>query len=94
MAALARLNYFLRFVVDILQDDDEADTVGCCTLKVSNVECITPNNLKVAISCNHQRTVSKSPDAQMSKLIDKIEELKDVIKDLKIDLDRPKIGKP
>lgn len=29
------------------QDDDEADTVGCCTLKVDHVECIHPNQLKV-----------------------------------------------
>ncbi|OMP04341.1 DNA topoisomerase I [Corchorus olitorius] len=29
-----------------MQDDDEADTVGCCTLKVGNVECIPPNKLK------------------------------------------------
>ncbi|KAF8113936.1 hypothetical protein N665_0043s0012 [Sinapis alba] len=28
------------------KDDDEADTVGCCTLKVDNVECIHPNQLK------------------------------------------------
>ncbi|KAJ6894003.1 DNA topoisomerase 1 beta-like [Populus alba x Populus x berolinensis] len=28
------------------KDDDEADTVGCCTLKVANVECIPPNKLK------------------------------------------------
>ncbi|OMO83625.1 DNA topoisomerase I [Corchorus capsularis] len=28
------------------KDDDEADTVGCCTLKVGNVECIPPNKLK------------------------------------------------
>jgi len=28
------------------KDDDEADTVGCCTLKVENVECIPPNHLK------------------------------------------------
>ncbi|CAN1340102.1 DNA topoisomerase 1 beta [Linum perenne] len=28
------------------KDDDEADTVGCCTLKVSNVECVPPNQLK------------------------------------------------
>ncbi|KAK0602472.1 hypothetical protein LWI29_033737 [Acer saccharum] len=176
----------------VCQDDDEADTVGCCTLKVSNVECIPPNKLKfdflgkdsiqyvntvevelpvykaigqfqggkkqnddlfdkldtaklnahlkelmpgltakvlrtfnasitldemlskgtkqgevaekisvyqnankeVAIICNHQRTVSKSHGAQISKLTDKIEELKDVIKDLKIDLDRAKKGSP
>ncbi|EFH45854.1 hypothetical protein ARALYDRAFT_329014 [Arabidopsis lyrata subsp. lyrata] len=28
------------------KDDDEADTVGCCTLKVGNVECVPPNKLK------------------------------------------------
>jgi DNA topoisomerase-1 len=32
------------------KDDDEADTVGCCTLKVGNVECIPPNKIKVLIS--------------------------------------------
>lgn len=28
------------------KDDDEADTVGCCTLKCENVECIAPNLIK------------------------------------------------
>ncbi|KAI7840141.1 hypothetical protein COHA_006180, partial [Chlorella ohadii] len=28
------------------KDEDEADTVGCCTLKVENVECIAPNQIK------------------------------------------------
>ncbi|KAL2483757.1 DNA topoisomerase 1 [Forsythia ovata] len=28
------------------KDDDEADTVGCCTLKVENVEPLPPNSLK------------------------------------------------
>ncbi|CAK7324565.1 unnamed protein product [Dovyalis caffra] len=174
------------------KDDDEADTVGCCTLKVANVECIPPNKLKfdflgkdsiryentvevelpvykaighfqvgkkptddlfdsldtsklnahlkelmpgltakvfrtynasitldeklyeetedgdvaekiviynqankqVAIICNHQRTISKSHDAQMSRLTEKIEELKGTLKELKTDLDRAKKGKP
>ncbi|KAJ4708159.1 DNA topoisomerase 1-like [Melia azedarach] len=174
------------------KDDDEADTVGCCTLKVGNVECIAPNKLKfdflgkdsiqyvntvevelpvykaigqfqagkksnddlfdkldtaklnahlkelmpgltakvfrtynasitldemlnrgtkdgdvaekivvyqhankeVAIICNHQRSVSKSHSAQMSRLTEKIEEIKGVLKDLKIDLDRARKGKP
>lgn len=31
----------------MVQDDDEADTVGCCTLKVENVEPVPPNILKV-----------------------------------------------
>lgn len=28
------------------KDEDEADTVGCCTLKVENVECIEPNHIR------------------------------------------------
>ncbi|KAL9383543.1 hypothetical protein Peur_023866 [Populus x canadensis] len=174
------------------KDDDEADTVGCCTLKVANVECIPPNKLKfdflgkdsiryentvevelpvykairqfqvakkptddlfdsldtsklnahlkelmpgltakvfrtynasitldeklyeetedgdvaekfviynqankqVAIICNHQRTISKSHDAQMSRLTEKLEELKGTLKEFKTDLDRAKKGKP
>ncbi|GMJ15977.1 MGOUN 1, TOPOISOMERASE 1, DNA topoisomerase I alpha, FASCIATA5 [Hibiscus trionum] len=174
------------------KDDDEADTVGCCTLKVGNVECIPPNKLKfdflgkdsiqyvntvevelpvykaigqfqtgksktddlfdeldtsklnahlkelmpgltakvfrtynasitlddmlsketrdgdvaekvviyqrankeVAIICNHQRSISKSHSAQMSRLTEKITELKGVLKELKTDLDRAKKGKP
>ncbi|XP_002529020.2 DNA topoisomerase 1 alpha [Ricinus communis] len=175
------------------KDDDEADTVGCCTLKVANVECIPGSfnlkfdflgkdsiryentvevkpevyeaigtfqkgkkqtddlfdkldttklnahlkelmpgltakvfrtynasitldeklyeetedgdvaekvviyqraNKEVAIICNHQRTISKSHGAQMSKLIEKIEELKATLKELKTDLDRAKKGKP
>ncbi|XP_038686313.1 DNA topoisomerase 1 beta-like isoform X2 [Tripterygium wilfordii] len=174
------------------KDDDEADTVGCCTLKVGNVECVEKNKLKfdflgkdsiqyvntvevelpvykaikefqsgkrenddlfdkldtsklnahlkdlmpgltakvfrtynasitldsmlsrdtkdgdvaekvvvyqhankeVAIICNHQRTVSKSHSAQILRLTEKIEELKGALKELKIDLDRAKKGKP
>ncbi|KAF2303812.1 hypothetical protein GH714_023548 [Hevea brasiliensis] len=175
------------------KDDDEADTVGCCTLKVANVECIPGSfnlkfdflgkdsiryentvevkpevyeaigtfqkgkrqtddlfdkldttklnahlkelmpgltakvfrtynasitldeklyeetedgdvaekvviyqqaNKEVAIICNHQRTISKSHGAQMSRLTEKIEELKGTLKELKTDLDRAKKGKP
>ncbi|CAK8575422.1 unnamed protein product [Lathyrus sativus] len=173
------------------KDDDEADTVGCCTLKVENVTRETPNKLKfnflgkdsikyentvevelpvynailkfqkdkgpgddlfdkldtsklnahlkelmpgltakvfrtfnasitlddklnkdtkdgdaaekivvyqhankqVAIICNHQRSVSKSHSAQMIKLNEKIDELQDVLKELKVDLDRARKGK-
>ncbi|PSC70005.1 DNA topoisomerase 1 [Micractinium conductrix] len=28
------------------KDEDEADTVGCCTLKVENVECVAPHSIK------------------------------------------------
>ncbi|PSR95541.1 DNA topoisomerase 1 beta like [Actinidia chinensis var. chinensis] len=174
------------------KDDDEADTVGCCTLKVENVEPMPPNILKfdflgkdsiryqnevevelpvfkaiqhfrtgksegddlfdkldtsklnahlkelmpgltakvfrtynasitldemlsretkggdvaekvvvyqhankeVAIICNHQRTVSKSHSSQISKLNEKIEELKGTLDGLKTDLTRAKKGKP
>ncbi|KAM7460866.1 hypothetical protein LguiA_028987 [Lonicera macranthoides] len=174
------------------KDDDEADTVGCCTLKVENVEPVPPNILKfdflgkdsiryqnevevelpvykaiqqfrsgkdgaddlfdkldtsklnahlkglmpgltakvfrtynasitlddmlsketkggdvaqkvvvynhankeVAIICNHQRTVSKSHSAQMTRLNEKIDELKGVLEELKTDLSRAKKGKP
>ncbi|MFS7905120.1 putative DNA topoisomerase [Helianthus anomalus] len=51
-------------------------------------------NKEVAIICNHQRTVSKSHSAQMTRLNDKIDELKDVIKELETDLARAKKGKP
>ncbi|CAN8301835.1 unnamed protein product [Cochlearia groenlandica] len=50
-------------------------------------------NKEVAIICNHQRAVSKSHGAQIEKLALKIEELKEQIKELSIDLDRAKKGK-
>ncbi|KAK1291341.1 DNA topoisomerase 1 [Acorus calamus] len=28
------------------KDDDEADTVGCCTLKVENVSLLPPNKIQ------------------------------------------------
>lgn len=174
------------------KDDDEADTVGCCTLKVENVEPVPPNILKfdflgkdsiryqnevavyepvfkaiqqfrsgkkggddlfdkldtsklnahlkelmpgltakvfrtynasftleqqlskltqggelaekvavynvankeVAIICNHQRSVSKSHSVQISKLNEKIDELKALVEEFKVDLARAKKGKP
>ena len=174
------------------KDDDEADTVGCCTLKVDNVTCVPPNKLQfdflgkdsiryfntvevelpvynaieefrtgkkdgdpvfdkldttklnhhlkdlmpgltakvfrtynasitldailheetedgtllekiavyqrankeVAIICNHQRAVSKSHDTQMTKLNEKIDELKAQINELNKDLGKVKRGKP
>ncbi|KAI4972791.1 hypothetical protein ZWY2020_003716 [Hordeum vulgare] len=174
------------------KDDDEADTVGCCTLKVDNVTCVPPNKLQfdflgkdsiryfntvevelpvynaieefrtgkkdgdavfdkldttklnhhlkdlmpgltakvfrtynasitldailheetedgtllekiavyqrankeVAIICNHQRAVSKSHDTQMTKLNEKIDELKAQVDELNKDLGKMKRGKP
>lgn len=174
------------------KDDDEADTVGCCTLKVENVKLIPPNKLEfdflgkdsirynnvvevelpvykaigqfqsgkkdgddlfdmldtsklnahlkelmpgltakvfrtynasitldemlnrgtksgdvaekivvyqhankeVAIICNHQRSISKSHASQISRLNEKIDELKGIIDGLETDLARAKKGKP
>ncbi|XP_077231534.1 DNA topoisomerase 1 alpha-like [Tasmannia lanceolata] len=51
-------------------------------------------NKEVAIICNHQRSVSKSHGAQMSRLSEKMDELKGVLEELKVDLSRAKKGKP
>lgn len=51
-------------------------------------------NKEVAIICNHQRSVSKSHSAQMTKLSEKMAELKSVLEGLKVDLSRAKKGKP
>ncbi|KAL0726941.1 hypothetical protein Bca4012_023034 [Brassica carinata] len=46
-------------------EDEEADTVGCCTLKVDNVECIHPNQLKFDFlgkdSIRYENTVEVEP---------------------------------
>ncbi|KAF6162732.1 hypothetical protein GIB67_029001 [Kingdonia uniflora] len=51
-------------------------------------------NKEVAIICNHQRAVSKSHSAQMSRLSEKMDELKAVLDELNTDLARAKKGKP
>ncbi|CAK8570733.1 unnamed protein product [Lathyrus sativus] len=51
-------------------------------------------NKQVAIICNHQRSVSKSHTAQISKLNEKIDELQALMMELKTDLDRARKGKP
>lgn len=38
---------FFILLAGFMQDDDEADTVGCCTLKVENVKAVAPNTLEV-----------------------------------------------
>lgn len=40
-------NLCLLQLIFLPQDDDEADTVGCCTLKVENVTLVSPNQLQV-----------------------------------------------
>nr|XP_043609444.1 DNA topoisomerase 1 alpha-like [Erigeron canadensis] len=59
-----------------------------------NVVVYQHANKEVAIICNHQRTVSKSHGAQITKLNEKIDELKGIIKELETDLARVKKGKP
>ncbi|ONK62247.1 uncharacterized protein A4U43_C07F1880 [Asparagus officinalis] len=51
-------------------------------------------NKEVIIICNHQLSVSKSHDAQMSRLNEKIDELKAQKEELQVDLSRPRKGKP
>uniref|UniRef100_A0A5B7AMX0 DNA topoisomerase I n=1 Tax=Davidia involucrata TaxID=16924 RepID=A0A5B7AMX0_DAVIN len=51
-------------------------------------------NKEVAIICNHQRSVSKSHSAQMTRLNEKIDELKGILDGLQTDLARAKKGKP
>ncbi|KMZ57043.1 DNA topoisomerase 1 [Zostera marina] len=51
-------------------------------------------NKEVAIICNHQRSVSKSHEAQMTRFDTKITELKDQQEELKDDLNRIRKGKP
>lgn len=40
---------YSKLILNHFQDDDEADTVGCCTLKVDNVTCMPPNKIQVLI---------------------------------------------
>ncbi|KAK4254398.1 hypothetical protein QN277_009785 [Acacia crassicarpa] len=65
------------------KDGDVAEKIGVYQIA----------NKQVAIICNHQRSVSKSHTAQMSKLTEKITELQGVLKEFKTDLDRVKKGK-
>ena len=47
------------------KDDDEADTVGCCTLKVENLELVPPSSLKFDFlgkdSIRYENTVAVEP---------------------------------
>lgn len=46
---MCQQDLFLVNILNHFQDDDEADTVGCCTLKVDNVTCMPPNKIQVLI---------------------------------------------
>ncbi|GJZ47522.1 DNA topoisomerase 1 alpha-like protein [Tanacetum coccineum] len=59
-----------------------------------NVVVYNQANKQVAIICNHQRSVSKSHGLQMTRLNEKIDELKALIEELETDLARAKKGKP
>lgn len=47
------------------KDEDEADTVGCCTLKVENVECVAPTHINFDFlgkdSIRYENTVEVDP---------------------------------
>ncbi|KAG6554934.1 hypothetical protein Mapa_003518 [Marchantia paleacea] len=83
---------FRTYNASITLDNLLQDTVG------SNVIEKTADyqraNKEVAILCNHQRTVSKSHSTQMEKLEAKMQEAKDLLAELKTDLDRVRKGRP
>ncbi|KAH0453705.1 hypothetical protein IEQ34_018029 [Dendrobium chrysotoxum] len=55
---------------------------------------ITPLGHVVAIIFKHQQTVSKSHEAQVTRLDEKINELKAQMKELEVDLTKAKMGEP
>ncbi|KAF2285698.1 hypothetical protein GH714_007262 [Hevea brasiliensis] len=67
---LVRTSNTFRNIINLMDknlDDDEADTVGCCTLKVANVECIPGSfNLKFDFlgkdSIRYENTVEVKPE--------------------------------
>ena len=44
---LESCNDFISSHLMLLQDDDEADTVGCCSLKVEHVALVAPSSIQV-----------------------------------------------
>lgn len=72
---------------DMLSEDTQGGNV------LEKVAVYQIANKEVAIICNHQRAVSKSHETQMSKLDDKINELKAQRKELEIDLSKVRRGK-
>uniref|UniRef100_A0A1J3H778 DNA topoisomerase I n=1 Tax=Noccaea caerulescens TaxID=107243 RepID=A0A1J3H778_NOCCA len=76
------------------KDDDEADTVGCCTLKVGNVECIPPNLIKFDFlgkdSIRYENTVKVEPPVY--KAIGQFQAGKSEADDLFDELDTSKLN--
>lgn len=76
------------------KDDDEADTVGCCTLKVENVEPVPPNILKFDFlgkdSIRYQNEVEV--EAPVFKAIQHFRSGKDANDDLFDKLDTSKLN--
>ncbi|XP_037489657.1 DNA topoisomerase 1 beta-like [Triticum dicoccoides] len=73
---------------DILNKETEVGSL------IEKINVYSRANKQVAIICNHQRAVPKSHDSQMTKLNEKIDELKAQRDELKADLKRAKKGKP
>ncbi|KAL3690883.1 hypothetical protein R1sor_004534 [Riccia sorocarpa] len=83
---------FRTYNASITLDTLLQDTVGSNVIEKS--ADYQRANKEVAILCNHQRTVSKSHSSQMEKLEAKMAEAKQLLSDLKVDLDRARKGKP
>lgn len=84
---------FRTYNASITLDDKLRKETNKGTL-VEKIAAYQRANKEVAIICNHQRSVSKSHDTQMSKLNEKIDELKAQQEELKEDLSRARKGKP
>ncbi|KAL2623239.1 hypothetical protein R1flu_003444 [Riccia fluitans] len=83
---------FRTYNASITLDTLLQDTVGSNVIEKS--ADYQRANKEVAILCNHQRTISKSHSSQMEKLESKMAEAKQLLVDLKVDLDRARKGKP
>ncbi|KAH0456220.1 hypothetical protein IEQ34_014127 [Dendrobium chrysotoxum] len=74
---------------------DEISKLAKVQAQVSEVKGVMMENIeKVAIIFKHQQTVSKSHEAQVTRLDEKINELKAQMKELEVDLTKAKMGEP
>ncbi|KAJ1267324.1 hypothetical protein BS78_07G047100 [Paspalum vaginatum] len=71
----------------ILHEETEDGTL------LEKIDVYQRANKEVAIICNHQCCVSKSHDAQMARVNEKIDELKGQMDELKVDLSKAKEGR-